>query len=47
MNGQYERDNREHLENGSVKERIHTLMRLSFSGSVLQLDEVCMSVMQW
>jgi hypothetical protein len=40
-------DNREHFENGSVKERIHTLKRLSFSGSVLQLDEVCVSVKQW
>lgn len=46
-NGHYEMDNREHFENGSVKERIHTLKRLSFSGSVLQLDEVCVSVKQW
>jgi hypothetical protein len=45
-NGHYAGDNREHLENGSVKERIQTFRRLSISGSVLQLEEVCMSVVQ-
>lgn len=34
-NGHYDRDNRDYLENGSVKERVHPLKRLSFSGSVL------------
>jgi hypothetical protein len=38
-NGHYERDNREHLENGSVKERIHTLKRLLFSGKAEELAE--------
>ena len=34
-NGYVTKDNREHIENGSMKKRIHTLRRPSINGSVL------------